>query len=303
MVRLAILLASAALLASPARAQTYSTICGPVRLLIPNATLAAGTFQRVVRCGYTLASTAIFLQSFTLLNPQSALVTLVSARDANCEQPFMPYAPTSDNALGITTSQTTFPLVGQPQTATGDSTGEPRVCIYVGCVSGTCNTQGLGVDSYLGKRQTAPASGGSSSSSSSSAVGGAIGGVIMLLVLCSVVAFVYRCKREQREREMALQMQRQAQIQQMASAQPQVMVQGFPQQQMAMGMGGAPVMMGGQPYANQVRLMRATTSRMCARARKHGAADRSCPLSARPYSLAFLTRPSSAPRARLCSMA
>jgi hypothetical protein len=114
------LLAAAALLlaAGPARAQTYSTICGPARLTIPNATLAAGSFQRAVRCGYTLAGSAIFMQSFTLLNPQGALIRVMSARDANCEQPYLPYAPNSDNALGYTTTSTSFAMTGQPQSAT-----------------------------------------------------------------------------------------------------------------------------------------------------------------------------------------
>ena len=259
------LLAAAALLlaAGPARAQTYSTICGPATLTIPNATLAAGSFQRAVRCGYTLAGSAIFMQSFTLLNPQGALIRVMSARDANCEQPYLPYAPSSDNALGYTTTSTSFAMTGQPQSATGDSSGEPRVCIYVGCAaSTTCSTSGLALDSYYGKRQTSSgtASGGSSSSS---VVGGVVGGIILLVIIFVVFSWVWRCKAMQQQ----LQMQQQAQMQmqaQMAVAQPQVMVQGGQPMMVGQMMGGQPMM--GAPYGSQVR-RRAARSRARAFAR------------------------------------
>ena len=126
------------LLVSPAHAQSYSTICGGGGTTVPipgpyTASLPVGTYVRFVRCGYTLAPTATFLQQFTLTNPQGALLKLVSARDVNCEQAVLSTAPASDNALGVTVSSTSLALSGQPQSATGDSTGEPRVCIYVSC--------------------------------------------------------------------------------------------------------------------------------------------------------------------------
>ena len=226
--------AAALLILSPpaALAQTYSTICGPATLYFPNATLPAGNHQRLVRCGYTLAGSATFLQSFTLVNPQSALLKLVSARDTNCEQPYLSVAPASDNALGYTTSSTTLAMTGQPQAATGDSTGEPRVCIYVSCVSGTCATSGLALSNYYGKRQTAPASGGSSSGGGGSApVGGVVGGIVVLVCLLVACSWIWRCQRQQR---MALEMQRQAQMQQMQTAH-QPHMQAFQPQPMVMG--------------------------------------------------------------------
>jgi hypothetical protein len=226
-----ILVAAALLLISPAHAQTYSTICGGGGTTVPipspyTATLPAGTFVRIVRCGYTLASTATFLQQFTLTNPQGALLKIVSARDTNCEQAVLSSAPASDNALGVTVSSTSLALSGQPQAATGDSTGEPRVCIYVSCANpgGSCPTTGLVLSNYVGKLQTAPASGGGGSST----VGGIVGGVIALVCLCTAFAWFWRCQSQMRQHDVALQMQRQAQMQavqpQMQAYAPQMMM-------------------------------------------------------------------------------
>ena len=213
------------LLVSPAHAQTYSTICGGGGTTVPipgpyTASLPVGTYVRFVRCGYTLAPTATFLQQFTLTNPQGALLKLVSARDVNCEQAVLSTAPASDNALGVTVSSTSLALSGQPQAATGDSTGEPRVCIYVSCAgtSGNCATTGLALTNYIGKRQTAPASGGGGSSS----VGGIVGGVIAVVFLCTAFAWFWRCQSQMRQHDAALQMQRQAQMQQMQAVAPQM---------------------------------------------------------------------------------
>ena len=144
------------LLVSHALAET-TVICGPATLPFNGTTLAKGVFYRLARCGYTLAPTASLNQAFTLTNPAGALLKVYSARDTACEALVTTTPPAGDNAWGVSTSSKSLQVATPYVTATGDSSGEPRVCVIATCVTGSCNGVGLALTNYYGRRSTCSA--------------------------------------------------------------------------------------------------------------------------------------------------
>ena len=175
-------------------ADTSEIICGPANLrfatLYPGVTsIQAGQYYRLVRCGYTLASSATISQSGTLSNPGNGIIKLFSAKDTNCLNNFTTTAVTPDGGVTIN-GNSGVSFSGTQESATGDGT-MPRVCLYVTCAQSSCTVVGGGANleilNYYGRRTIA-------SSSSTSVVSIIIGIVVPVLICCAIVACVMRAR-------------------------------------------------------------------------------------------------------------
>lgn len=182
------------LLCASASAQT-EILCGPVTRSFADefknvSTIETGTFYRLVRCGYSLAASATFYQSGTLLNPGGDLLKVFSAKDENCLNS-VTSTVSSDGGLTINSNTPSVPFSGTQESATGDGI-MPRVCIYVTCMAttGPCDVASLKIKDYYGRRSTKVAS----SSSSPSVASTIIGIIIPILICCAIVACVMRAR-------------------------------------------------------------------------------------------------------------
>ena len=142
----------------------------------------------MVRCEFTLSSSATLTQAFTLTNPSNAALRIFSATDRNCESNITTVPPVSDNALGVTTNQNSLSLTSAQQTASGDSTGVPRVCIFITCNNPTCSIAGLKFSNYRGMRVLAPPPPNTAGTTAGATVG------VLLFIL--VVLFCVKLARD-----------------------------------------------------------------------------------------------------------
>jgi hypothetical protein len=192
MLRATLLLAAAA-----AASASFETIAGPETK--PTPPLFKDLSVRAIRCGYTLASKAKLYSKGTIINPNSLSLNIYAARDVNCEEVNSTAAlsPPDGAIYGRITNAASIPFSTPIQSATGDSSGMPRICLRIVCNAAQFDCGTVTVQNYYCYRDTTPAA----AASSTTTIASSVGGIIFLLLICGCLCV---CLKRQRDRQMAI---------------------------------------------------------------------------------------------------
>ena len=208
--------------------------------------MVPGTSYLLVRCAYTLETTATLRQETTFYNPGASNIEIFSAQGENCASTSSPTTIISDNAFRAT-STITMTISSSSRAVTRSNGADPRVCLYAKCVSGSCSAN-IYVDNYKGILVT---------SAAPSTTGSVIGSVIGAIFLVCLGLGCFLCLRQQRAKRMQAMQQVMGQPQMVAvpmgqpipyGAQPMM---GQPMPYGAQPMMGKPMPYGAQPMMGQ----------------------------------------------------